>query len=326
MKLKAIPVLLLCMLCLLGCQKQEEAPEPPARVAVCFRQQSESTMTEYTRQVQSALTGAGYEVLTADAKNDQSKQNTQISGFITDGVKLLVVEPVMVSAAAEVIAQAKAANIPILFINREPEAQDLQLWEKTGYVGCNAELASCEQGHIVLQTPDKGDINGDGIVSYVVISGPADDLDAQARTQHCAELLTEAGVAVELLEAGHGDWSNESGQRECQRLLSCYGKDIEVVFCNNDAMAVGALEAIREGGRQVGRDIYLVGCDAQPEALALVGSGGLTGTVTTDPALHAEQIARVAGALLNGQPVQKQYYIEYEGIGRDNVETFLKQG
>lgn len=326
MKLKAIPVLLLCMLCLLGCQKQEEAPEPPARVAVCFRQQSESTMTEYTRQVQSALTGAGYEVLTADAKNDQSKQNTQISEFLSGGVKLLVVEPVMVSAAAEVIAQAKTAGVPVLFIHHEPEQEALQLWEKACYVGCDAELASRKQGEIVLQTPDRGDVNGDGIVSYVVIGGPADDLDAQARTEHCTDLLTEASVAAELLEAGHGDWSGESGQRECQRMLSNYGRDIEVVFCNNDAMAVGALEAIREGGRQVGRDIYLVGCDAMPEALTLVDSGDLTGTVTTDPALHAQQITKAAVALLTGQPVQKQYYIEYEGISRDNVETFLNQG
>jgi len=322
MKLKAIPALLMCLLCLLGCSEPEQ-PEPPARVAVCFRQQTENT--QYTQQIRASLAGAGYEVLTADAKNDQSKQNTQIADFLSGGVKLLVVEPVMVSAAGEVIAQAKAADVPVLFINREPDEKDLQQWEKTSYVGCNAELAARPQGDIVLHTPDQGDVNGDGTISCVVISGPADDLDAQARTLYCTQLLTEAGLTVDMLESGHGDWSDESGRRECERLLSSYGKDIEVVFCNNDAMAVGALEAIREGGRQVGWDIYLVGCDALPEALELVNNGALTGTVTTDPALHAERVAQVVWALLHGETVHKQYYIEYEGISRDNVETFLAQ-
>lgn len=326
MKRNVIPVLLLCLICLLGCQPQEPEPEPPARMAICFRQQSESTAAEYTRQVEQALKGTGYEVLVADAKNDQSRQNTQVSGFITGGVKLLVVEPVMVSAAGDMLAQAKAAGIPVLFIGREPDAEVLQQWDKTCYVGCDQELASREQGSVLLQVPDRGDVNGDGVVTYVVIGGPADDLDAQARTQHCIDLLAEANVSVACLETGCGDWTDESGRRECQRMLSSYGKDIEVVFCNNDTMAVGALDAIREGGRQVGADIYLLGCNAEPEALELISSGALTGTVTTDPALHAKQIAEAAVALLTGQSVQKQYYIAYEGIGRENIESYLKTG
>ena len=232
MKSKTIAALMLCaawMLCLWGCESAEPTQTTQAdapQVGMCFRKQADSEIPQYPQLLTQALTDAGYTVRTAAAGNDQSKQNTQFKKFLDEKVDLLVVEPVMVGTAGDLIRQAQAADIPLVFVNREPEDQDLKLWEKTCYVGCNRELASLLQGSIVLNTPDQGDINGDGTVCYGVIGGPVYDLDAQARTARCTELLTEAGVQVELLACQNGDWSDENGRQSCASLLSTYGKDL----------------------------------------------------------------------------------------------------
>ena len=108
----------------------------------------------------------------------------------------------------------------------------------------------------------KGDINGDGKVSYIMIQGDPENIDAQLRTEYSVKALTDAGVEVEQLDLQRGDWDRNKGQEICQNDLAKYGDQIEVVFCNNDDMAIGALQAIQAAGRTVNKDIYLVGVDA----------------------------------------------------------------
>lgn len=288
-----------------------EKNEPP-KIGLCLRKGVE---TEQAYQaVKMRLTEAGYQVYAADAKNDQAKQNQQIESLIAKKVDLIIVEPVQTAAAGGIIAQAKKAAVPVLFFNGEPAREVLESWEKVCYVGSDAAQPGLLQGQIVLQTPDKGDINGDGIVTYIVIGGPADHLDAQLRTESCSKALTEQGIEVVCLDAGSGDWTQAGGKRVCEYALSQYGKDIEVVFCNNDAMALGAWTAIQDGGRTVGKDIYLVGIGGEKMALDMVQNGGMTGTVAADMQALAEQTLAAAYALLSGKTVEKQCYIDYVKI------------
>ena len=321
MKRKCIFALLIgaFLLCLCACGK-----EPPT-AALCFRQTTDGAYTAYYKTLEDTLRNAGFQVTVADAADDQSKQTAQIDGFAAEKYDLLIVEPVITASGAELVEQVKAANIPTVFVNREPEAEALALWTQVSYVGCDTSKAGILQGQIILQTPDKGDINGDGVVSYIVISGPEDHLDAQSRTQGCTQLLTDAGVQLSLLSTGCGDWTEDSGHRLCEQALARYGKDIEVIFCNNDAMALGAMAAIEAGGRTVGQDVYLVGIDALPRALTAVQSSTLTGTVSTNMQAQADQILTVCRALLDAQPVEKQYYIDYAPVFPENVEVFLPE-
>ena len=285
-----------------------ETDEPP-KIGLCLRQGIETN--EGYQAVKEQLTNAGYQLMITDAKNDQSKQNSQISQLIGEKCNLLIVEPVQAAVAGEIVGQAKEAGVPVLFINREPSREVLESWEKVCYVGSNIAQPGFLQGQIVLGLPDNGDINGDGIVTYLVIGGPADNLDAQLHAETCCKALTEQGIQVTRLDAGSGDWTQAGGKRVCEYALSQYGKDIEVVFCNNDAMALGAWTAIQDGGRTVGRDIYLLGIGGEKIALDMVQSGGMTGTVTADLQGLAVQISATVHALLDEFPVEKQCYIDY---------------
>lgn len=312
-----LPAAILFLLALTACANKNEKP----KIGLCLRQGVE-TDAGY-QAVKGNLTGAGYQVFTVYAKNDQSKQNKQISSLIEENYDLLIVEPVQTAVSGWIVEQAKVAAVPVLFINREPAQEVLEAWENVCYVGSDAAQPGLLQGQIILQTPDSGDINGDGIVTCVVIGGPADHLDAQLRTESCCKALTDQGIEVVRLDAGSGDWTQASGKRVCEYALSQYGKDIEVVFCNNDAMALGAQAAIQDAGRTVGNDIYLVGIGGEKTVMDLVQNGSMTGTVAADSQELAKYTLAAVKALLDGKAVEKRQCIDYVKVFRKNAKEEL---
>ena len=252
-----------------------------------------------------------YQVTVTDGKNDQAEQTNQIQTFIADKYDVIIANLVQSSAAATVVNMCKDAGIPVIFINREPTAEDLDLWDKIAYVGADARQSGTMQGEIVLDLDNKGDINGDGKVSYVMVIGDPENVDAQYRTEFSVKALTDAGVEVEELVAQRGDWDQAKGQEIVAAALTQYGEQIEVVFCNNDAMALGARQAIEAAGRVVNEDIYLLGVDALDEVVEYVNAGKITGTVLNDHIGQAQTAADVAVKAVNGDALDKNYTVNY---------------
>ncbi len=252
-----------------------------------------------------------YEVTVVDGKNDQAEQTNQIQTFIADKYDVIIANLVQSSAASTVINMCKEANIPCIFINREPTAEDLDLWDKVAYVGADARQSGTMQGEIIYDLENHGDLNGDGKVSYVMVIGDPENVDAQYRTEYSIKALTDKGVAVEELVAQRGDWDQAKGQEIVASALTQYGDQIEVVFCNNDAMALGARQAIQAAGRTVGKDIYLVGVDALDEVVSYVKTGEITGTVLNDHVGQAHTAADVAAQVVKGEAIVKNYTVDY---------------
>ena len=295
-------------------------------VGICIYKFDDNFMTTYREALEAILTEKGYDVTVVDGNNDQAKQTEQINTFITQGVDALIINPVMTSAASSIISAVKDAEIPTVLINREPEAADMAAYDKLVYVGCDAAQSGTFQGELILDTENKGDINGDGKVSYIMIQGDPENIDAQLRTEYSVKALEDAGVEVEQLDLQRGDWDQNKGQEICANDLSQFGDKVEVVFCNNDAMALGALEAIKAAGRTVGEDIYLVGVDALDAALDAVSAGTMTGTVLNDAQSQAEMAVQCMEDLLGGKTYaegEQSIYVDYVKVTQDNVADFM---
>jgi methyl-galactoside transport system substrate-binding protein len=314
----ALILVLVLTVCLVSCQnKQKHAP----KVGLCFRQCDASA--EYCRQIRQTLDEAGYQVSVADAMNDQSRQTEQIQKFIQDGCALLVIEPVMVSTSEQLVDQVMDAQIPTVFVNYEPEAAALDRWERLSYVGCQENTRGTMQGSLILQTPNGGDLNGDGTVSCLVISGPEDERIARLQASGCVGALTDAQLTVTTVATLWGDWTLESGRKCCANALSQYGRDIEVIFCGNDAIALGAQAAISSGGWTVGKDYYLAGIGGTEQALQAIQTGNMTGTVVEDHQSQAQQLLTVAQTLLAGETAEKRYYVNCLPVTQENAENYL---
>lgn len=303
----------------------ENAVEGGKNIGVCIYKFDDAFMTTYRNALQEILEGKGYTVSFMDGKNDQAEQNNQINNFITQEVDALIINPVMTSAADQIITAVKNAGIPTVLINREPTAEQMAAYDKLVYVGCDARQSGTMQGELILDTENKGDINGDGKVSYIMIQGDPENVDAQYRTEFSVKALTDAGMEVVELDLQRGDWDRNKGQEIAQNDLAKFGDEIEVVFCNNDDMAIGALQAIQAAGRKVNEDIYLVGVDALDAALNEVANGNMTGTVLNDAQGQAQGAVDAMEALLGGATYasgEQSIYVDYVKVTPENVADF----
>ena len=304
-------VMALLIVALCGVATAEDAP----KIGVAIYQFADNFMTLYRTELARYLTedcGVPAENITImDGKNDQAEQTNQIDAFIADNVDVMIINLVQSSSAASVIQKADAAGIPVVFINREPTADDMALSENICYVGADARQSGTFQGQIIAETENKGDWNGNGVVDYVMIMGDPENVDAQYRTEFSIKALTDAGLTVNKLFEQRGDWDQTKGQELAATALSQYGDDVDVIFCNNDAMALGAYQAIVDAGRTVGQDIYLVGVDALDECQAMVQDGTMTGTVLNDHIGQSHTAADVALKAAKGEKMEKYYWVDY---------------
>ena len=287
-------------------------------------------MTLFRTELENYLVEQGFSkdnITIVDGANDQATQTGQIDNFISEGVDVLIVNPVNSSSAATITDKVVAADIPLVYINREPDSAEEDRWASDGinatYVGADARQSGTYQGEEILETANKGDINGDGKVSYIMVQGDPENVDAQYRTEKSIERLSQ-DIEVEELTKQRGDWDQTKGQEITANALSQYGDKIDVVFCNNDAMALGALQAIEAAGRTVNKDIYLVGVDALVEVVENVMNDKMTGTVFNDYFGQAHKAADVALDFVNGKDVDNVYMVDYVKVTPENASEILE--
>lgn len=269
-------------------------------LAAYFKKMGEETGNKYVLDIQ-------------DGKQDQATQTEQINNFINQKKDVILANLVDPTAAGAIINLAKAAEIPVVLINREPEVAELEIWPgKTTYVGADATQSGTFQGEMIAATSNKGDINGDGTVNYITLFGDPANVDAQQRTAFSVKALDDAGIKKEALAEPYlANWDTAKGQEVTAAALEQFGNKLEVVFANNDGMAVGAVTAIEAAGRKVNEDIYVVGVDAIPDAINLLEKGRLTGTVLNDHFNQSHTAADVAVKLMNGEDAEAYYWINY---------------
>ena len=293
------------------------------KVGVAIYQFDDNFMTLYRNELQSYIKSletddVKFDVTIVDGKNDMAEQNNQIDNFITQGMDAIILNLVQTSSADAAIDKIVAAGIPCILINREPlgdngdESYAGILDNATVcYVGADARQSGTYQGEIIAELANHGDVNGDGKVSYIMIEGDPENVDAQYRTEFSIKALVDAGIEVECLDDQIGNWAQAKGQEICANDLAQFGDAVEVVFCNNDAMALGAATAITAAGRTVGEDIYLVGVDALEECQQMVAEGTMTGTVLNDHIGQSHKAVDVTLSALAGENIDNYYWVDY---------------
>lgn len=334
---KILAILLVAMLAMSACVVAS-AEAKTYKVGVSIYQFTDNFMTLYRNEIENYFKtletdDVKYEITMADGKNDMAEQTNQVRNFITQGMDVIILNLVQTSSADAVIDEIVAAGIPLVLINREPLAYDAdgntldEAYEgildnaQVCYVGADARQSGTFQGEMVAELDNHGDINGDGKVSYIMIEGDPENIDAQYRTEFSVKALTDAGIEVECLDDQVGNWDQTKGQELCANALTSYGDAVEVVFCNNDAMALGAATAIQTAGRTVGEDIYLLGVDALEEAVQLVKDGEMTGTVLNDHIGQSHAAVDVAVKLLNGEEIENYYWVDYVKVNKAYVDA-----
>ncbi len=328
-KLIALVLVLVMALSLAACGAGGSSDVTTYKVGVAIYKFDDNFMTLYRQEIEAYFKTletdkVKYEVTVVDGKNDMAEQTNQIETFITQKMDVIICNLVQTSSAEVIIDKVVAADIPLILINREPLGENgdesypgIIDNAKVCYVGADARQSGTYQGEIVLALDNKGDINGDGQVSYVMVVGDPENPDAQYRTEYSIKALTDAGVKVNKLVENVGNWDQAKGNEIVDAALAQFGEEIEVVFCNNDGMALGALAAIEKHGRVVGEDIYLLGVDALDECQEHVKNGKMTGTVLNDHIGQSHAAVDAAVAALKGEALQNYYWVDYLKVDKN---------
>lgn len=302
-----------------------EAAEGP-KIGISIYRYDDTFMKLYRSELKQYLEETYHaQIIMRNAGGDQNEQNRQIKEFIDSKCNGIIINPVETTAAGTIADTCSQAGIPLVFINSEPDESERKRWEErhmgVSSVETDSKQAGTYQGQIILETPGKGDKNKDGIVSYVMIKGEAGSDAARYRSEYSIKALTEAGVKTEELFSGVGNWNREEGKKLAAQALSTYGPRIDVIFCNNDAMANGALEAVEEAGMIPGKDISLVGVDALQETVEYIKEGKITGTVLNDHQGQSQTAADTLIRLIRGEDAETRYLVDYIKITMNS--TFL---
>jgi len=250
-------------------------------------------------------TKLGAKLEMVDSEGQQAKLNDQIDVFISKKVSVLAINLVDPAAAKAVIAKAKAAGIPLILFNKEPtEAGVMASYDKVWYVGTNSAESGIIQGQMMVtdwKANPSWDKNGDGVVQYVLLKGEPGHPDAEARTKESVKAFVDAGIKVQQLALeADPNWSTQHGNDKMAAwLTSSFGKKIELVICNNDGMAFGAINALKAAGVKL--PIY--GVDALDQALTHIADGEMNGTVLNDGVNQSRATLDLAINAAMGKPV-----------------------
>ena len=277
----------------------------------------------------SALEAKGISFVDNDANATQATQTDQISVAVTSDASALIVNICETGAdgiAQNVVDMAKGVELPLIFFNRSVSEEIVKSYDKCVFVGTNYEEAGIMQGQMIgeylVANYDAIDLNGDGVISYVMFKGDEANQEAIARTQYGVEdankVLVAAGKpeivfyddsnANKYLVDQNGTWSNQASFDYMQTILAQFneanGNMVELVIANNDDMALGAVNALQNAGYNTAAEgivtIPVFGVDATETAKDLITSGYMTGTIKQDAIGMADAIATIAANMAAG--------------------------
>ena len=298
----------------------EAAPAEGGSVAVFYYTYGDTYISSVRSALDAAFDAAGVAYQDYDSNNSQTTQTEQIDTAIAQGAKVLVVNQVDTGSddtTKNIIEKATAAGVPVIFFNRSVSEEVVTSYDKAVFVGTDYEMAGHMQGEMignyVLDNYDTLDLNGDGVISYVMFKGQEGNAEADARTQYGVEdadaVLTAAGKeALSFYDSSNsnkylvdqgGAWSAAAATEYLQTALSQYSEAnnnmIELVIANNDEMALGAITALQNAGYNLedgsATVIPVFGVDATEAAQAEIGKGTM---IKQDAEGMANTIAQIA--------------------------------
>ena len=328
-KLFAIVLALAMVLGLAACGGNGGSDE--TKVSVFWYDEADVYLSSVRAELNKALEDAGITYDNQFAAKDSAKQMEQIKTAIAGGSNLLVVN--VVTSGNPDVAQNiidAAGDIPVIFFNRAigTDGSDVTVLSANStacFIGTDAPEAGHMQGKMigeyVLANYEKLDLNGDGKISYAMFKGEEGNAEAIFRTQFGVEdadkILTEAGKpALEYFDASaaqkwqtdlEGAWSAKAAKEYMDTNLITYneanGNMIELVICNNDGMAEGAVAALQQAGynKDGAHVVPVFGVDATDAAKALIAEGSMIGTVKQDANGMAVAICQTIQAIASGK-------------------------
>lgn len=300
-----------------------ETMSDDALISVGFSQLgSESTWrSANTESVKAALsTNNGFFLIYDNARQKQEKQFKAVRSFISQRVDYIVICPVIQEGWDVVLAEARDAGIPVILLDRNISVNDESMY--TSFIGEDMYAEGASAGkwleeHLEKQGKSEDDIN------IVVIEGTSGSSAQEGRARGFGAIAAR-NMNWKMIASAKGEFTQTKGKETMARLLREFD-DIDVIVCQNDDMAFGAIEALNEAGVKTGGagDPILISFDGTRKALELVKEGVINVDVECNPN-SGELLAQIINGLESGKEIKKTYYMEEKVFTKENVDEYIE--
>lgn len=254
-----------------------------------------------------------------DAQNDVTRQLSQIQNFISSGVDAIILVAVDSDAITAIAKQANDAGIPLISVNREPPNVD-SLAPLEAFVGSKESdagtIQATEACRLVKEKTGGKDATG------VILAGDLFIQAGRVRTQMVEDYVkTPDCDFVRIADMQVADWSRTKAGDLVSSWLSA-GIKPDVIFANNDEMAIGAGQALRAAGVDPA-EVVIAGIDATPDALTAMQSGDIDITVFQDARGQGKRAIEVAAEMIKNEPLsERAVYIPFELVTPANMAQY----
>jgi len=258
----------------------------------------------------------GHTMQVDDAKDDVGAQLSHVQNYIASGVDAIIVNAVDTDTTVAMTKAAESAGVPLVYVNRQPI--DLDAFSATTtFVGSNEKWSgTLEAFEMCVQAGGKG--------KAVMLMGQLHNEAAQSRSEDVREVIKLSMCnGIELIEEQTGNWSRIEANDIMSNWLAA-GLEFNIVFANNDEMAIGAIQALKSNGISMD-DVIVGGVDATEDALNAMQAGDLDVTVFQNAAAQGAGSVDAAVALVDGQSLPKFVVIPFELVTLANIDQYIGQ-
>ncbi|GFG52423.1 sugar ABC transporter substrate-binding protein [Mycolicibacterium agri] len=299
-----LSAVLALLIALAGCSQKDDQPT----IGLAVANQQADFFNMIRQSVEAAGEKEGMRIIVADAKGDGDTQVSQIQNFITQGVDAIIYIPAGATAATIPVRDAKAAGIPIVTVDRNPDGAPGDTFIATDSVAAARELGE----HVIDITKGRGAIG--------VIQGQLGTTPEIARDQGFREALSKAPDLRIVAQQASQQWAQSEGFDIATDMLQAH-PEITLLFGRADALALGAAAAARAQNRH---DITVVGFDGDIAGLQGVKDGGLAATVTQQTYKMGGLAVESVKKLLAGESLPAEQLQPGVLTTKENVAPFLE--
>ena len=276
--------------------------------------------TASTKSAQDVFSGTnGYDLVFVDCDNDSARQLEAVRNFIQQGVDYIIIDPIVSTGWDTVLTECDDAGIPVIIIDRTIDDSD----KYVSWVGSDFKIEGLACGEWLKAYAEAKGISE---INALVIEGSTGASATIGRTDGFKEIADREGWNI--IASQSGDFTEAGGQEVMESYCQSYKGQFNVVICQNDNEAAGAMTAMDTAGISygVGGDVILVSFDANRPYVQMVKDGKINANFECNP-MAAPTVSEIIQQLEAGETPEKEVYVdEHWFAAEDNITSITVNG
>ena len=306
-----ISILITCLF-LSSCSSSDEPQNDVKKIAVVISTLNNPWFVVLGETAKQSAEELGYEAVIFDSQNNPSKETEHFDNIIASGFKAILFNPTDAKGSVVNVKAAKEADIPVFCMDREIDANDLAVSQilSDNYSGC-----------VLLGQHFVKTLNGKG--SYVELLGLVGDNNTWNRSKGFHSVV-DSYPDLKMVAQQTGEFDRNKSMEVMESMLQAH-PNIDAVFCGNDAMAMGAYQAILAAGKT--DKIMVFGFDGAADVIDAIREGKIEATGMQFPKTMAKTAAEYADKYIKGErDFSQKVPVAVELVTKENIDNYIAFG